>query len=1088
LGIENFFYIYNFKKKTKSHMRRFLTLFTVLMLSGILALAQNRVVSGTVTDDKGQPVEGASIKVKGAKTGTAADLNGSYSISVPANATLVISGVGITQQEVAVGNRTTVDVTVTRNVGVEATVVVTALGIRRSDKALGYSVTKVDPNVVLQKSEPDMLKGLQGKVPGVDIRSSQGTPGSATRIQIRGVSSFNLETQPLFVVDGVPYSNNSLSTSNQETAGGAYGSGISDLDPNDIESFNVLKGAAAAALYGSRASRGVIVITTKSGSGKKGAKPLNVNLKSSVSFETIANLPDYQNEFGTGAENRVGGGSNGSWGGRFGSGNVYDASGNVVRKSSSGIDSVPAWGPYLAAYPGLFDANGRTAYQAYPNNVKDLFKTGVVYENSLGVNGGDANSSVGITLSRTDHKGYVENSSFKKTNLSIGGQTKYKNWTFGANFAYTKSKQVGGFFGIAQAFTTQFGRSLIMGRSWPLPYLPPTDIAGRPLAFIAGQYTNPLWGAYHNTITTFEDRTVVGFRAAYKVNNWINVMYNIGSNITGTDRDEIIDLNSPGVGNGLGQITEDHFKFTELQSTLILAFNPKIGNNLSLDFKVGNDFNDRRSRRQADIGSGFVVPGIYNLINTSTKTFAADSKTSRRIVGIFGDATLGYKNYAFLNLSARNDFTSTLPFENSSYFYPGVSASFVFSDAFGIKSNIFDYGKVRAGWAKVGNDANPNNGEDVYTISTTNFLGQPYTGRSSQTIDPNLSPEFTSEIEVGADLNFFKRRIGIDFTWYDKRSTDLIYPIDVPVTTGYTSFQTNIGEIKNTGVELGVNLRPIISKNFTWDVRAAFTHNENTVLSLYPGLIRTNVGANGYNYIEPGFPYGYLRGTKAKKTDDGQFLIEGATGWVVKDAVQQMIGNPEPDFKLGITNTFQYKGFTLSALWDWTKGGDFYSETMSSLLGRGVTKDTRDRETGFVVPGVYADPSNPQTALLVGGKTVPNQTRISTNDLYFSTSSVAASFAINGINEFQTFDGTVYRLRELTFGYEVPKSITNKLKLGGVVFSVSGRNLWFFAPHLPRYTNFDPEANSLGSGVQQGVELSAAPTTRRIGVNLNITF
>lgn len=1068
-------------------MRRFLTLFVMLMLSGILAFAQNRVVTGVVTDDKGAPVEGASIRVKGSKTGTAADLNGSYSISVPANATLVISGVGITPQEVAVGNQSTVNITVSRNVGVEATVVVTALGIRRSEKALGYAVTKVDPNVVLQKSEPDMLKGLQGKVPGVDIRSSQGTPGSATRIQIRGVSSFLLETQPLFVVDGVPYSNSSLTTSNQETAGGAYGSGISDLDPNDIESFNVLKGAAAASLYGSRASRGVIVITTKSASGKKGPKPLNVNLKSSVSFETIANLPDYQNEFGTGAEQRVGGGSNGSWGGRFGSGNVYDAGGNVIRKSASGIDSVPAWKPYLDAYPGLFPG-GLTAYRAYPNNVKDLFKTGTVYENSLGVSGGDANSSIGLTLSRTDHKGYVENSYFKKTNLSIGGQTRYKGWTFGGNFAYTHSKQLGGFFGIAQAFTTQFGRSLIMGRSWPLPYLPPTDLAGKPLAFIAGQYTNPLWGAYHNTITTFEDRTVVGFRAGYKVNDWINISYNIGSNITGTDRDEIIDLFSPGVGNGLGQLTEDHFKFTELQSTLVARFNPRIGNTFSLDFTLGNAINDRRSRRQADVGSSFVVPGIYNLINTSTKTFSADSRTSRRIIGIFADATLGFKNYAFINVSGRNDFTSTLPFENSSYFYPGVSASFVFSDALGIKSNFFDYGKIRGGWAKVGNDADPNNGEDVYTISTVNFLGQPFTNRSGQTIDPALTPEFTKELELGSDLYFFKRRVQFELTWYDKRSTDLIYPIDVPVTTGYTSFKTNIGEIKNTGVELGVTLRPIVSKNFSWDIRGAFTHNKNTVLSLYPGLVRTNVGANGYNYIEPGFPYGYLRGSRAKKTDDGQFLIEGATGWVVKDITQQMIGNPEPDFKLGITNTFTYKGFTLSTLWDWTKGGDFYSETMSSLLGRGVTQDTRDRETGWVVPGVYADPSNPQMPLLVGGKTIPNQTRISTNDLYFSTSSVAASFAINGINEFQTYDGTVYRLRELTFGYEVPKSVVNKLKLGGIVFSVSGRNLWFYAPHLPRYTNFDPEANSLGSGIQQGVELSAAPTTRRFGVNLNITF
>lgn len=1072
--------------KTKSHMRRIFTLFAMLMLSGVLVFAQSRIVTGTITDETGAVLPGATIRVKGARTGTAADVNGNFRISVPAGAILVVSGVGITTQEFPVGTQSTLNLNLSRTSAELSTVVVTALGIRRSDKALGYAVTKVDPNIVLQKSEPDLLRGLQGKVPGVDIRVSQGVPGSATRIQIRGNSSFGGETQPLIVVDGVPYSNTQLTTSSQSSAGGAYGSGLGDLDPNDIESFNVLKGAAAASLYGSRASRGVIVITTKSGSGKKGAKPLNINLKSSVSYETIANLPDYQNDFGTGAEQRVGGGSNGSWGGRFGSGNVYDAGGNVVRKSATGIDSVPGWGPYVAAYPGLFDNNGRTPYMAYPNNVKDLFRTGVLHENSLGINGGDANSSIGLTLSRVDQGGYVENTHYNKTNFSIGGQTKYKGLTFGGNFAYTKSKQLGGFFGAGQSFTTEFGRSLIMGRSWPLPYFPPTDLAGKPLSFIAGQYTNPIWGAYHNTITTYDDRTVIGFRMGYKVNNWINLQYNIGSNIAGINRDEIIDLNSPGVASGLGQITEDVFKNTEIQSTFVASFTPKIGKDLSLDFKVGNDINDRRSRRQANIGSGFIVPGIYNLINTSTKTFAADNVTKRRIVGLFADASFGYKNYAFIDVSGRNDYTSTLPFSNASYFYPAVNASLIFSDALGLKSNWFDYGKIRAAIGKVGNDAPPNNGQDIFGISAVNFLGQPYTSRSSQTVDLNLTPEFSKEVEVGTELSFFKRRANVDFTWYKKRSTQLIYSIDVPVTTGYTSYNTNLGEIENKGVEIGLTLRPIVTKSFSWDIRGAFTQNKNTVISLVAGLQRSLLGY--ISYLEPGFPYGYLRGTAAKRLDDGTFLIDQATGYPVKDVTEQRIGDPNPKYKLGITNTFSFKGFVLSALWDMTKGGSIYSETISSLLGRGVTQDTKDRETGWVIPGVYADNSNPQVPLLVGGKTVPNQTRVSTNDLYFSTSSISGSFAINGINEFQVFDATVYRLREVTLGYELPKSIVNKLKLSGVVFSVSGRNLWFYAPNVPRYTNYDPETNSLGSGTLQGVELSAAPSSKRIGVNLNITF
>ena len=1070
-------------------MRKTVSLLTVLLLASVMAFSQTRTVTGTVRDQQGSPVPFASVLVQGTKTGTSADQNGNFSIQAANGATLVFSASGFQNITAKVGAQGPVEVTIS-GAGNLSEVVVTAFGIRRSEKALGYAVSKVDPNAVLQKSEPDILKGLQGKVPGVDIRTSQGTPGAATRIQIRGNSSFGLENQPLIVVDGVPYSNTQLTTSQQSSAGGAYGSGIANLDPNDIESFNVLKGSAASALYGGRGARGVIVITTKSGSARKGTRPLNVNLKSSYSVEKISNLPEYQNTYGTGAQNRVGGGSNGSWGGRFGLGNVYNSSGDVIRKSASGIDSVPAWGPYLAAYPELFPG-GLTAYQAYPNNVKDLFKTGTVYENSLSVNGGDANSSVSLTLSRVDQRGYVENSSYKRNNISVGGQTKYKNWTFGGNLAYTRSRQVGGFFGIAQSFTTQFGRSLIMGRSWPLPYFPATDKAGNPLAFISGQYTNPLWGAYHNTITTIDEREVLGFRTSYRVNSWINLSYNIGANLSTINRDEIIDKGSPGVGNGLGQITEDGLRQSELQSTFIATFNPKISNDFTLDVKLGNDVNLRESRRQANVGSGFIVPAIYTLTNTSTKTFAADSRSNRRIAGLFGDATIGYKNYAFVNLTGRSDFTSTLPYANAKYFYPGISASLVFSDALGLKSKWFDYGKIRGGWAKVGNDGNPNSGQDVFNVSTVNFLGQSYATRGGTTIDQNLTPEFSKELEFGLDLSFINRRINVDFTWYNKKSTNLIFPLQTPVSSGYTSFYTNLGEISNKGVEIGLNLRPIVLKDFTWDIRSAFTKNKNMVVSLAQGLTRSQLGVTGQsvnNYLEAGMPFGYIRGTAAKRTADGQLLIEGATGWVVKDADQQFLGDPNPDWKLGVTNTLTYKGFVLSALWDMTKGGKFYSETISSLLGRGVTLDTKDRETGWVIPGVYADPSNPQTPLLVGGKTVPNQTRISTNDLYFSTSSVAASFAINGVNEFQVFDGTVYRLREVTLGYELPKSIVSKVHFSNAVISVSGRNLWFLAPNLPKYTNFDPEANSLGAGVNQGVELSAAPTSKRWGVNLNITF
>jgi TonB-linked SusC/RagA family outer membrane protein len=1067
-------------------MRKIASLIVMLILFQVLAFSQNRTVTGIIKDEAGLIVPGASVRIKGTKVGVAADNQGQFRIQTKAGDVLLVTGAGIDPAEITVGSSDAVSITVKNTIATGSEVIVTALGIKRQDKALGYSVSKVDPNNLLQKSEPDILKGLQGKVPGVDIRSTQGVPGASTRIQIRGNSSFGLETQPLIVVDGVPYSNTQLVTSSQTSAGGAYGNGFADLDPNDIETFNILKGAAAAALYGSRASRGVIVITTKSGSGKKGAKPLNVTFKTSYSFEDISNLPEFQNAYGTGAQNRPGGGSNGSWGGKFGAGQVYDGSGNIVRASSSGVDSIPAWAPYLAAYPELFDANGRTGYKAYPNNVKDLFNTGTVFENSISVNGGNDNNTFSVTGSNVNHKGYVENSSYTRTNFSVGGQTKYRDLTLGGNVAYTRSKQIGGFFGAGQSFTTQFGRTLIGGRSWSIPDFPSEDRAGKPLAFIAGQYTNPIWGAYHNTITTVDERVVANFRAAYKVNNWFNVNFTAGANNAGTFRDQIIDEFSPGVGNGLGRIVEDQFRQLELQTTLLGVFTPKIGKDFSLDIKLGSDFNQRTSRRQANQGDDLIVPKIFSITNTVTKLFLADDRTKRRLFGVFTEATVGYKNFAFLTATERMDRTSTLPYENARYFYPSISGSLIWTDAFKLRSNWLDYGKIRAGYAKVGNDANPHNGEDLYSLATSSFLNQPYATRGGQTVDPGLTPEFTKELELGTDLTLFKRRVNLEFTWYDKRSTDLIYAISVPITTGYSSFFTNIGEISNKGIEAGLTVRPIMKRDFTWEVRGVFTKNDNIVEELVPGLIRSQLG--NIAYIEAGMPYGYLRGNKAARAPDGQLLIDNASGWPIIALDQGMIGDPTPDYKLGITNTLNFKGFSLGVLWDMTKGGAFSSETVSSLLGRGVTRDTEDRETNRVVKGVYADPNNIYVPYMPAGKPIPNQTRISTNDLYFSTSSIAASFAINGISEFQVFDGTVYRLREVTLGYDLPLEAVRKLKLTAINFSISGRNLWYLAPNVPKYTHFDPETNSLGSGAIQGVEISAAPTTRRIGFNLNITF
>jgi TonB-linked SusC/RagA family outer membrane protein len=1045
-------------------------LLVLFFLPALLMLAQNRTITGKVTNLEGKPVPFATVTVKGSATAVSADENGNFSIQAGANAVLVFSAASFQTTEVNTGTRTSINATLSSQDALSE-VVVTALGIRRTDKALGYSVAKVDPSTLIQKSEPDLLKGLQGKVAGVDIRASQGTPGAATRIQIRGNNSFFGLNQPLIIVDGIPYSNDQVTTTSQVSNGGAYSSGIANLDPNDIASMNVLKGSSAAALYGSRASNGVIVITTKSGTARK-TKGTEISVKSSVSAETIANYPEYQNEYGAGSQFGYSN-ANGSWGPAFNS-----------------LDSIPAWPTLKAAYPELFPS-ANVAYRPYPNNVKDLFRTGMVYENSVNINGGNDKSSVGLTASRLDHTGYVPNSSYNRTNIGLGASTKLDiGLNLSGNFSYARSTQQGGFFGENQVggVASLFARSLFIARNWDLN-LPFEDKNGLPLQPNVTGYDNPRWSAKYNTIKTNEERVVAGIHADFNINKWIRVDYGAGSNVSFLDRREITEIGSRAAA-GLGRLVLDNYRKQEIESNLLVTFSPTINNDFTLKTIIGNNINQRTITDNTETGNQFITRGVYTLSNTSQQQFTNDFYSRQRIFGVFADATLGYKNFAYLNGTVRNDWSSTLPKANRSYLYPSVSGSFVFTDAFGIKSKILDFGKIRAGWAKVGRDASPYSLEDVYTINP-NFLGIPSASLPNTANAPDLKPEFTKELELGTQLSFIKKRVELDFTWYDRKSTNLIAIITTPPSSGYLAKVTNFGGISNKGVEIDLMVRPIRTQNFNWDIHGVFTKNKNIVTELTSGVDRIQMAGivTGINpYLEPGKPFGYLRGTVSARDADGNLLIDPVTGWMITADQEQMVGDPNPDFKLGITNEFRYKGISLSVLWDMTKGGDMYSVTVNSLLGRGVTKDTRDRQTSWIIPGVYGDPNNPGQPLLVGGKPVPNHTVITTNDLYFASGTTSASFAINSATEWEVYDATVYRLREVTLGYDIPKSLYKNIPIRGISVSLSGRNLWHLAPNMPRYTHFDPEVNSFGSTAVQGIELSAAPTTRRFGVNLNVTF
>ncbi|MBK7634746.1 MAG: TonB-dependent receptor plug domain-containing protein [Saprospiraceae bacterium] len=567
-------------------------------------------------------------------------------------------------------------------------------------------------------------------------------------MQIRGNSSFGLETQPLFVVDGVPYSNEQVTTSSQTSGGTAYGSGISGLDPNDIESFNVLKGAAAAAIYGSRGSRGVILITTKSGSSKK-RDGFKVNYRTSFGTEQINNLPDYQNSYGAGT-NFSYANANGTWGPKFGT-----------------LDSIPAWPEYLAAYPELFSSTGQTPFRAYPDNVKELFRTGHVLENSISIEGGTGVTSFSLTASNLDHNGYIENSHYKRNNIGVGGSTTlWKGVTLGGNLSYMKGEQLGGFMEKTRLEVLQVSlETLFLARNWDLS-LPYQDAAGKPLIPNGGsQFDNPHWAALNNIATSVDERIISVGRLKIDILKNLTFNYSLGNNVYKLNRVERTQEFSR-AADGLGRIIDHKYGIQELESTATLSYNTNLTDDFDVSASIGQNLNRRSTTDAQNTGLDFIVPGIYNLKNTASQAFNSDDRIKRSLVGVFGELQFGYRSLAYLNIGGRKDWSSTLPIANRSYFYPTVSGSLILSELF--KSNFLSYAKVRAGWAKVGNDAPPYRTQDVFILDS-NFKGAPRITRSSNTNDPNLSPEFTTELELGADLKFWNDRFSVDFTWYDKK-------------------------------------------------------------------------------------------------------------------------------------------------------------------------------------------------------------------------------------------------------------------------------------------------------------------------------
>ncbi len=1094
-------------------MRKLLLQTFLLVTVACLSLtAQDRKVTGKVLSaEDGSALPGVSVVVKGTAKGTNTDANGNYAIEAPSSATLVFSFVGTTSQEVSIGNRTAVDVKLAADSKLLNEVVVTAIGIQRDRKALAYAVSTVKGDQLAQRSEPDPLRALTAKVPGVNIIAGGGAPGQGTRITIRGNNSFDGNNQPLFVVDGIPFDNSTNSNSGGFNSNSVSSNRAYDIDPNNIESMNVLKGAAASALYGSRAANGVIVITTKSGS-KSARKGLEVTYNASYSTEKISTVPDYQNSYTQGSNQNYSASFIGNWGPAFPAevdringalgfdrytkalfGSTGYADGTIPHPLITSGFGAPR---YPAVFPELLENGKAIAVPLQPYDIiGGFFREGRVVENGINISAGGEKASINAGVSRTRNEGIIPNSFTQRTALNFGGNATLANGLILAgnvNYVNTsqQSPQSGAsYFADYGSGSTGsiYSRLFYLPRNYNLngyPFENPVD--GSNVFYRA--LDNPLWTAKYNLYKSNVNRVFGNMSLSYDVAPWLNLVAKGGVNTyTDTQRNNI---RPGGAAVPLGSLGRADLTRTELDFTFLATFSHDFSEKIGAKLLAGINANERSLSLLSASGSPIIDRNVQVIGSTLTQQ-AFEYLERRRLYGIFGELTLSYNNYLFLTGSVRNDRSSTLPAANNSYIYPAVTAAFVFSEAFKLPKTILNFGKVRANYATVGKDADPYSVATAYNLGTNFVNGTAYSvanlpGRLN---NADLKPEFTTEVEVGTELQFFNNRIGVDLAYFDRKSTQLIVSRRIPVSTGFVSEVSNAGQINNRGIELGLTLVPIKTKSgFTWTSFAAYTRLRSEVVDAGPageiflgGLGSSNIGTMHRN----GNPYGMIFGSVNARDTDGKLLINSESGLPFELPESQLLGNPAPDYTLGWTNTFTYKNFTVSALMDYRKGGKMFSVTAASLLLRGQLKFSEDREGMRVIPGVLGDPATYQ-AILEDGKPIKNTIPLSAFTYHFSN-----GFGAYGADEVNVYDVTVIRLREITAGYSVPKEILSKYAkfFGSARISLSGRNLWFYAPNMLTGLNFDPEVlSSFADSNVQGFDLGAAPSTRRFGVNISLTF
>ena len=1073
-------------------------LFLLALAIGVIqGAAQVTTVRGIVTtEEDGEPVIGASVIVKGTALGTVTDVNGRFELSgLPPSATrLLISYISLMAKEVAIAPQ--VSVTLKSDTHLLDEVVVTALGISREKKALGYTAQEVKQDALVQGKDNNLLNSLSGKIAGVRITNTQGDVGSS-RIVIRGETSIAGENQPLFIVDGIPVDNSQL---NARSSGRDFKNAIADLNPEDIKTLTVLKGPNAAALYGARAAHGAIVITTKG--GDKRQKGIGITLHSSTQVSFVATLPEFQNLFGQGA------------GGRF---SYVDGKGAGV---NDGVDE--SWGPRLdiglliPQFDSPLDADGNrvaTPWVSHPNNVRDYFRMGISTNNGISVARGDDKYQFRVGYNYEKQVSIVPDAGTNKTNISLNTDYHLAKWIVvgaTANYiVYTAPSLPGSATpsGSNVRSNSPMLQFLWFGRQVDTNSLK----ADYTRNWNSSYYDNPFWSASYNTQSQERHRLIGDLHAEFRLTDGLNVRFRTSTDWYNDRRKSKVKWGSAGAGSPYGSYAEDAYTVKENNTEVLATYIKQLNKNWGIDALLGFNVRNKQYENNYQAAPRLAVADLYTLTNSRDPLTSSNDFYRLRQYGLYGSIQLDYRRWAFLNITGRNDWSSTLPVDNNSYFYPSVTASVLLSEAFGWRSKAVNYLKIRGGWSQVGADANPYQLATVFT-SETAFNGNPLQSSSTIGMNPNLKPEKTSSIEAGFEAAFWDNRLYLDFTYYKTDSRNQILKLATTAASGYTSQVRNAGHIRNRGYEIQLGAVPIqTSKGFRWNLDLNYGANSSKVVKLDDeGLITSyRLYSSGIQILASvGEAYGTLFGTSYVRDANGNVVVD-ANGLPKISTTNKTLGKFTPDWTGGISNTFSYRSLSLSFLIDASVGGSIFSNTNKTGKYTGVLANTlsgRDAEHGGLwyytdamgnnvrLPespsysvssdGLYYAQVNGQSTrvyqdgIMVEGVTESgskNEEVVSAEKYYHRIYSIA---------EANVYDASYVKLREVALSYRLPRLWTQKLHLQEASVTLTGRNLWTIYKSVP---NIDPES-ALTTGNAQGVEAYSLPTTRSFGVNLSVKF